>query len=149
MYVPLRTQLIKEVPWFFEPCFEHLEFLNQDRGFSWRGERHGGPDPYARMMCEDDRLDIRVWLWLPMDLPELEVAGLRKQRRALDLGVLAPEFVLTSQRGDYYERYKRVHPLDKGGRAEVERLFQIAVADRIAQFGMFLREHLGKLRKAA
>ncbi|HOX58768.1 MAG TPA: hypothetical protein P5205_10880 [Candidatus Paceibacterota bacterium] len=149
MYVPLRTQLTKEVPWFFEPCFEHLEYLSRDRGFSWNGEIHGGPDAYARMTFEDERLDIRVWLWLPMNLPELEVVSLRKKRRVLELSVIVPEFTLASERGDYYERYKRVHPLDKGGRAEVERLFEVAVANRIGQFGVFLREHLDKLRKAA
>jgi hypothetical protein len=149
MYVPLRTQLIKDVPWFFEPCFEHLDFLSQDRGFTWNGERHGGPDAYARMVFEDDRLDIQVRLWLPMNLPELEVVTIRKKRRVLDLSILVPEFALEYERGDNYGRYKQVHPLDKAGRAEVDRLFQVAVANRIAQFGVFLREHLDKLRKAA
>ena len=149
MYVPLRTQLTKEVPWFFEPCFEHLGYLSSDLGFSWDGETHGGPDAYARMMFEDSRLDIQVWLWLPMNLPELSVSSLRKKRRVLDLSLLVPEFALASEPGDYDENYMRVHPLNKEGRAAVERDFEAAVADRIAQFANFLREYLERLRRAA
>ncbi len=83
-----------------------------------------------------------------MHLPELTVVSLRPRRRVLDLGEIIPEQALDNDGGSYYERYKQVHPLDVAGRAEVEREFETAVANRIARFGTFLHEHLEKLRRA-
>ncbi len=149
MPVPLRTQLIQAQPWFAAPCFECLGYLSRECGFSWDGEIHSGPDAYVLIVFEDTRLRIEVRSWSPMHLPELTVVGLRPRRRVLDLGVLIPEQALDNDGGSYYERYKQVHPLDQNGRAEVEREFEAAVANRLARFGTFLHEHLDKLKQAA
>lgn len=150
LYVPLRAQLIQRVPWFFKPAFECLGFLSRDYGFSYDGESPGGPDDYARVVFEDDGLRIEVMSWFPMDLPALTVRGLRRnKRKILDLKALAPDCVPESDRGDFYERYMRVHPLNKEGRAEIDREFEAALARRMAQFGEFLRARLDVLRRAA
>ena len=149
MYVPLRTQLTKRVPWFFGPAFEHLEFLSREQGFSWNGENPGGPDAYARLVFTDEHLEISVLSWMPMDLPSLSAVRLLPRRAVLDLKALLPQAVLDNAPGDFYERWKRVHPLNKEGRAAVDREFEAAVADRMVQLAMFLREHVETLRTAA
>jgi hypothetical protein len=149
MNIPLRTALIQAVPWFFGPCFECLGFLHRDHGFSYDGECHGGPDAYARLFFTDDKLQIEVLSWLPMGLPTLTVTSLRGKRNVLDLRAVVPEQALAGDTGDYYGRFMQVHPLNKQGRAEVDREFERAVAERIREFGVFLHDHVGKLRHAA
>lgn len=147
MYPPLRTQLIQKVPWFFKPAFDHLGFLSRDHSFSYDGESPGGPDNYARLVFTDDTLQIEVLSWLPMDLPTLTVTTLGRKRTVLDLNALG--FSLATEPGDYYQRYRSVPPLDKQGRAAIDREFEIAVAHRMMQFGSYLRQHLHTLKKAA
>ena len=149
MYIPLRTQLIQRVPWFFKPCFDCLDFLRRDYGFSYDGESPGGPDNYARLVFTDDKLQIEVLSWLPMGLPTLTVTSLRGQRRVLDLRAIVPEQALASESGDYYERYMRIPPLNKLERDEIDREFETAVANRITEFAAFLHGHVDKLRHAA
>ena len=136
MPIPLRTQLIQAVPWFFGPCFEHLGFLLQDHGFWWDGEDHGGPDAYARLVFTDDKLEVQVLSWLPMGLPRLTVTSIRRgKRRVLDLRAVVPQQVLADDSGDYYGRFMQVHPLNELGRAAVDREFEAAAAERIRGFG--------------
>jgi hypothetical protein len=84
MYIPLRTQLIQDVPWFYIPCFKHLEFLCSDHKFSWNGERNGGPDASALIYYENEDMRIEVRSWLPMNLPSLRVASLKPKWKVLD-----------------------------------------------------------------
>src|SRR5438477_9304356 len=102
MYIPLRSQLMQKVPWFFKPCFECLGFLSRDCGFSYDGETPGGPDDYALAFFTDDNLRIEVRSWLPMDLPILSITRLRGKRRVLDLSAIVPGYLLENERGDYY-----------------------------------------------
>ena len=133
------------MPWFFTPAFEHFAFLAQEHGFSWNGENPGGPDAYARLVFTDEHHEISVLSWMPMDLPALTVTRLLPKRSILD--VKAPPHGLNNPPGDFYERWKRAHPLNKEGRAAVDREFESAIADRMAQFAIFLREHVETLRR--
>lgn len=149
MHVPLRDQLIQRVPWFFGPCFEHLEFLHRDCGFSYDGEEHAGPDAYARMVFTRDYLQLQVWCSMPMDLPELSVISTRGKRRVLDLSAVVPGEAPANDPGRFYGKWKQVPPLNQEGQAEVDREFETAVADRIQEFVVFLRKHLDELNAVA
>lgn len=132
VYPPLRAQLVQRVPWFFEPCFEHLEFLWRDGGFSYDGECLPYPDTDPLFSLQDERLRIEIVCRLCPRLPLLTVKSLTAKRRVLDLRAIVPQ-------GD---------PNDDGEQASGDG-FEAAVATRIAAFAGFLRQHLDKLRRAA
>ncbi|HEY5914037.1 MAG TPA: hypothetical protein VJA21_25905 [Verrucomicrobiae bacterium] len=148
MYIPLRAQLSQRLPWFFGPCFEYLAFLYRGCGFSWDGEDPVYPNSLRRVLFTKGNLEIQVSTGAEMELPTLTVTSLRGKRRVLDLEAIAPGPAPANEPGDYYARYKRVHPLNKEGRAEVDREFEAAAARRIAEFAAFLREHMDELRRA-
>ena len=135
-YLPLREQLIKREPWFFKPCFEYLSFLKA-LGFTYDGESYPFPGAHSRILFFDDDLWIEVLVWNErMRLPEFTIRSQHGEKHIIEPKSVAPDWTSKSL------SYDEVIQLSS------EQLYA-EVSRQIAEFSIFLKEHLEDLRRVA